>query len=117
MPRGFPPTSNVAVTLSVAVSITDTEAEPSLDTYANGAASALSAVVAETTVAQIMNRDKRTTGCSPSSYTAPQWSGCGRSVMLHELRQLIGTQIVVELSLRRVSPIRPGSKVAAIAAV
>src|SRR5438105_15440310 len=70
MPRGFPPTSNVAVTLSVAISITVTEAEPSLDTYANGAASAPSDVVAETTVAQIMNRAKRTTGCSPSSYVA-----------------------------------------------
>src|ERR1700720_3605567 len=117
MPRGFPPTLNVAVTLSVAVSITDTEAEPSLDTYANGAASAVSAVVAETTVAQIMNLNKHTTGCSPSSYAAPQWSRCRRSVMLHELRQLIGTQIVAELSLRRAYPIRPAAVVAAIAAL
>jgi len=36
--------------------------------------------------------------------------------MLHELRQLIGTQIVAELSLRRACPIRPGAVVAAIAA-
>src|SRR2546421_4114 len=66
----FPRIFSRCTTLSVAVSITDTEAEPSLDTYANGAASAPSDVVAETTVAQIMNRDKRTTGCSPSSYAA-----------------------------------------------
>jgi len=37
--------------------------------------------------------------------------------MLHELRQLIGTQIVAELSLRRACPIRPGALVAAIAAL
>src|SRR5438105_9654917 len=60
MPRGLPPTLNVAVTLSVAISITVTEAEPSLDTYANGAASALSVIVAEMTVAQIMNRANMT---------------------------------------------------------
>src|SRR6266853_5034782 len=99
MPRGFPPTSNVAVTLSVAVSITDTEAEPSLDTYANGAASALSAVVAETTVAQIMNRDKRTTVCSPSSYAAGRnGAGADDRLCYTSLRQVIGTQIVAELS-------------------
>jgi hypothetical protein len=31
MPRGLPPTLNVAVTLSVTVSITDTVPEPSFD--------------------------------------------------------------------------------------
>src|SRR6266404_8448434 len=46
-----------------------------------------------------------------------QWSRCRRSVMLHELRQLIGTQIVAELSLRPACPIRPGALVAAIAAL
>jgi len=36
--------------------------------------------------------------------------------MLHELRQLIGTQIVAELSPRRAYPIRPAAVVAAIVA-
>ena len=38
MPRGFSPTFSVATTLSVAVSMTDTEALPSLETYASAAA-------------------------------------------------------------------------------
>src|SRR6202521_354846 len=118
MPRGFPPTSNVAVTLSVAVSITDTEAEPSLDTYANGAASALSSIVTDMTVAQITNRAKRMTTCSPSSYAARRiGAGADDRLCYTSLRQLIGTQIVAELSLRRACPIRPGTVVAAIAAL
>src|SRR5437660_10452114 len=39
MPRGFCPTFSVQTTLSVAVSITEIVAEPSLETYAKGAAS------------------------------------------------------------------------------
>src|SRR5437660_8566006 len=39
MPRGFCPTFSVETTLSVAVSITEIVAEPSLETYAKGAAS------------------------------------------------------------------------------
>src|SRR6266480_6447105 len=84
MPRGLPPTLNVAVTLSVVVSITDTEAEPSLDTYANGDASALSAVVVDMTAAQIMDRARRMTTFLLELCGAPQWSRCPQSVMLHE---------------------------------
>src|ERR1700674_3627305 len=118
MPRGFPPTSNVAVTLSVAVSITDTEAEPSLDTYANGAASALSAIVTDMTVAQITSGARRMTTGSPPSYAARRMgAGADDRLCYSSLRQLIGTQIVAELSLRRACPIRPGTVVAAIAAL
>src|ERR1700687_3044044 len=86
MPRGFPPTLKVAVSLSVAVSITDTVAEPSLDTYANGAAKALRAVAADRIVAPIMSRAKHMTVVSPSNYGgAPQWSLCYTT-----LRKLIG---------------------------
>jgi len=65
-----------------------------------------------------MNRDKRTTGCSPSSYAARRnGAGADDRLCYTSLRQLIGTQIVAELSLRRVCPIRPGALVAAIAAL
>src|SRR6266849_6337179 len=108
MPRGFPPTLNVAVTLSVAVSITDTEAEPSLDTYANGAASALSAVVADMTVAKIMNLAKRMTACSPSTYAARRNGGGADDRLCYtSSRRPIGTQIAAELRQRRANPIRP----------
>src|SRR5207247_2612264 len=40
MPRGFSPIFSVATTLSVAVSMTETDADPSLETYASGAAAA-----------------------------------------------------------------------------
>src|SRR4029453_17515885 len=40
MPRGFCPSFSVATTLSVAVSMTETDADPSLETYARCAAAA-----------------------------------------------------------------------------
>jgi iron complex outermembrane receptor protein len=70
------------------------------------------------TVAQIMNRAKRMTTCSPSSYTARRiGAGADDRLCYTSLRQLIGTQIVAELSVRRAYPIRPGAVVAAIAAL
>src|ERR1700694_1693832 len=107
MPRGFPPTLNVAVSVSGAVSITDTEAEPSLETYANGAASATSAFMADRTIAPIMSRAKRMTVVSPSN-EAVRRNGVGTIDRLcyTSLRQLIGTQIVAELPLRRACRVR-----------
>src|SRR5438045_8304650 len=105
MPRGFPPTSNVAVTLSVAISITVTEAEPSLDTYANGAASALSVVVAEMTVAQIMNRANMTIFSPPSDAARRNGVATGARLCYTSSRQPIGTQIVAEIRQRRANPI------------
>jgi hypothetical protein len=51
MPRGLPPTVNVAVTLSVTVSILDTVPEPSLEAYAIGAAAAGSDAAADNAAA------------------------------------------------------------------
>src|SRR5664279_3026460 len=84
MPRGFPPTLNVVVSLSVAVSMTDTDAEPSLETYAKGAANAPRAVVADRTVAPIMSRVKRMTFAPSNQGGTPQWRGCRLWVILHE---------------------------------
>src|ERR1700693_2459348 len=91
MPRGFPPTSNVAVSLSVAVSITDTEAEPSLDTYANGAASALRPVAADRTGAPIRSGAKRMMLLLLRTMAVRRNGvGTGDGLCYTTLRQLIG---------------------------
>src|SRR5689334_18559684 len=68
MPRGLPPTLNVAVTLSVAVSITDTVPDPSFEAKATGAATA--SVLAVDNAAATM-RSLICTGCDLRSNIEP----------------------------------------------
>src|SRR5438034_9136379 len=76
MPRGFCASLSVAVTRSVAVSMTEIEAEPSFGTYANGAATPLVAHASEAATAKCINRDT----FAPAS----NWKPRERSAMLHE---------------------------------
>src|SRR5690242_7845669 len=87
MPRGLPPTVNVAVTLSVAVSILDTVPEPSLEAYAIGAAAPGSDAAADNAAA-IRIWKKRMAAIAPRGAGRSQWSRHKRSVMLHDLSLL-----------------------------
>src|SRR5689334_7538377 len=73
MPRGFVPALNVAVTLSVAVSMTEIDAEPSFETYAKGAASAAAQThsVAPTTIRNSPGTMMESFGC-PAGSSEPQ---------------------------------------------
>src|SRR2546430_17159140 len=78
MPRGFCASLSVAVTRSVAVSMIEIDAEPSLGTYANGAAAAAAVHVAATAIAKRINPG--TTLLLASSLKPRE-----QSAMLHEL--------------------------------
>src|SRR6478609_6601366 len=88
MPRGLPPTLNVAVTLSVVVSIIDTVPEPSFEAYAIGAAAADRELAASNAAIRI--QEKRMAVIAPRGAGRLQWSRRKRSVMLHDLSQLLG---------------------------
>src|SRR6266581_351106 len=77
IPRGFWASLSVAMTRSVAVSMTEIDAEPSLGTYAKGAAAAAAAHAAASATAKRIN--PRT-----ALLRASCWKPRERSAMLHE---------------------------------
>src|SRR5438067_11874500 len=77
IPRGFCASLSVAVTRSVAVSMTEIDAEPSLGTYAKGTAAAVAAHAAASVTAKLIN--PRT-----ALLLASSWKPRERSAMLHD---------------------------------
>src|ERR1700681_5031197 len=93
MPRGFWASLSVAVTRSVAVSMIEIDAEPSLGTYANGAATVVAAHTAADATA------KRIGPCT-CTYPGIELEAARTIGMLHEFARAPTGAIPMESSKR-----------------